>query len=66
MQGPRLGPVLLLVAIALVWPTVGSAVGGDEPEMPTTTTGPDGEAQAFEGTLIEAGEPVEGVTIGVE
>ncbi|MGH8983725.1 MAG: branched-chain amino acid ABC transporter permease [Acidimicrobiia bacterium] len=66
MRQSRLGSVLILLAVALLWPTVGSAVGGDEPETPTTTTGPDGEAQAFEGTLIEAGEPVEGVTIGVE
>lgn len=66
MQGSRLGPVLLLVAVALVWPAAGSAVGGDEPETPTTTTAPGGGVQAYEGTLTEDGEPVEGVTIRVE
>jgi branched-chain amino acid transport system permease protein len=64
-QQSRLGSVLILLAVALLWPTVGSAVGGDEPETPTTTTGAAG-VQAYEGTLTEAGEPVEDVTIRVE
>jgi len=65
MQQSRLGSVLILLAVALLWPTVGSAGGGDEPETPTTTTGAAG-VQAYEGTLTEAGEPVEDVTIRVE
>lgn len=66
MPRSRLGSVLILLAVALLWPTVGSAVGGDDPETPTTTTGPAGGVQSYEGTLTEAGEPVEGVTIRVE
>jgi neutral amino acid transport system permease protein len=61
----RVAPVLALVALALLWPTVGSASGGDEPGGTTTTTAP-AAVQGFEGTLLDAGEPVEGVTIRVE
>jgi branched-chain amino acid transport system permease protein len=61
----RLAPVLTLVALALLWPSVGSgAPGGDDPATPTTTTAP-ASVQGFEGRLAEAGDPVEGVTIRV-
>ena len=61
----RFASVGLLVALALLWPSVGNAAGGDDPDSPTTTTTPE-DVQAFEGTLLEDGEPVEGVTIRVE
>ena len=61
----RFASVGLLVALALLWPSVGNAAGGDDPDSPTTTTMPE-DVQAFEGTLLEDGEPVEGVTIRVE
>jgi branched-chain amino acid transport system permease protein len=61
----RFGSAVLLLALALLWPTVAGAGSGDDEPGPTTTTGVAGE-QAFEGRLVEAGEPVEGVTIRVE
>jgi neutral amino acid transport system permease protein len=60
-----LAPVLALVALALVWPTAGGGTpeGGDTATPTTTTTPP--TLQGFEGRLLDAGEPVEGVTIRV-
>jgi neutral amino acid transport system permease protein len=59
----RFGSAVLLLALALLWPTVAGAGSGDDETGPTTTAV--GE-QAFEGRLVDAGEPVEGVTIRVE
>ncbi|HEX6312923.1 MAG TPA: branched-chain amino acid ABC transporter permease, partial [Acidimicrobiia bacterium] len=66
----RLAPVLVLLTLALLSPAAGSgapagdAPAGDEAATPTTTTAP-AAVQGFEGRLLEAGEPVEGVTIRV-
>jgi neutral amino acid transport system permease protein len=66
----RFAPVLALLALALLWPSAGGALGGDEPDSPTTTapttTTAPAALQGFEGTLTDDGEPVEGVTITVD
>jgi neutral amino acid transport system permease protein len=53
---------LAFVALLAGWPSPARAGGDDEPATPTTTA----PIQGLTGTLLDAGEPVEGVEIVVE
>jgi branched-chain amino acid transport system permease protein len=53
--------LVALVALLAAWPGVAGAGGDDEPGTPTTTA----PVQGVTGTLLDAGEPMEGVEIVV-